>query len=305
MDIIAQVLRGGLVEKDIRKSVIAGTWYPGNPSILRADIEKLLHNVPGGKIEGTITGLIVPHAGYVYSGQVAAYAYKMIKGETFDAVILLGPSHRTFFRGVSIYDRGGYETPLGVVPVNVSLATDIMAQSKMISYIPSAHSQEHSLEIQIPFLQVVLGEFHFVPLVLGDQDYQTCITLAESIVRAISNRRVLIVGSSDLSHFHSYERAVNLDSIVLQRIEKMDAGGLLKDLEENVSEACGGGPAAVTMMVCKKLGSDRAKILKYANSGDVTGDRGSVVGYASAVLYKARNPQSILREKRLGGISRC
>jgi AmmeMemoRadiSam system protein B len=278
------------VEKDIRKSVIAGTWYPSNPRILRADIEEFFHNVPDEKIEGTITGLIAPHAGYVYSGQVAAFAYKIIRGETFDAVILLGPSHRTFFHGVSVYDRGGYETPLGVAPVDVSLAKDIMAQSKMISYIPAAHSQEHSLEIQVPFLQVALKEFRFVPLVLGEQDRQTCYTLADSIVKAIGDRRVLIVGSSDLSHFHSYEKAVKLDSVVLRRIEKMDAGGLLKDLEENVSEACGGGPAAVTMMVSKMLGADRTKILKYANSGDVTGDRGSVVGYASAVSYKARNP---------------
>jgi AmmeMemoRadiSam system protein B len=277
------------VEKDIRKSVIAGTWYPGNPRILRSDIEKFFHNVPVEKVEGKITGLIVPHAGYVYSGQVAAFAYKIIRGETFDAVILLGPSHRTFFHGVSVYDRGGYETPLGIVPVDVSLAKDIMAQSKMISYIPAAHSQEHSLEIQIPFLQVALREFRFVPLVLGEQDRQTCETLAESIVRAVGDRRVLIVGSSDLSHFHSYEKAVKLDSVVLRNIEKMDAGGLLKDLEENVSEACGGGPAAVTMMVSKMLGADRTKILKYANSGDVTGDRGSVVGYASAVFYKACN----------------
>lgn len=278
------------MEKDIRKSVIAGTWYPGNPRILRVDIEEFFHNVPDEKIEGRITGLIVPHAGYVYSGQVAAFAYKVISGETFDAVILLGPSHRTFFHGVSIYDRGGYETPLGVVPVDVSLAKDIMAQSKMISYIPAAHSQEHSLEIQVPFLQVALREFRFVPLVLGEQDRQTCETLAESIVRAVGDRQVLIVGSSDLSHFHAYEKAVKLDSVVLRHIEKIDAGGLLKDLEENVSEACGGGPAAVTMMVSEMLGADRAKILKYANSGDVTGDRGSVVGYASAVFYKACNP---------------
>jgi len=273
----------------MEKDIIAGTWYPGNPRILRADIEEFLHNVPDEKIEGKITGIIVPHAGYVYSGQVAAFAYKTVREEIFDAVILLGPSHRAFFHGVSIHDKGGYETPLGIVPVDNSLAKDIMAQSRMISNIPAAHSQEHSLEIQVPFLQVALGDFRFVPLVMGEQDRRTCEMLAESIVKAVGDRRVLIVGSSDLSHFHSYEKAVKLDSAVLHRIEKMDAEGLLKDLEENVSEACGGGPAAVTMMISKKLGSHRAKILKYANSGDVTGDRGSVVGYTSAVLFKARN----------------
>jgi len=273
------------VDKDIRSPVIAGTWYPDNPKILRADIENFFHNVPDGKIDGRIIGLIVPHAGYVYSGQIAAFAYKTIRGEIFDAVIVLGPSHRTFFHGVSIYNRGGYKTPLGVVPVDVALAKEIMAQSEMISYIPTAHSQEHSLEIQLPFLQVAFGEFRFVPLVMGEQDRQTCETLAESIFRAVGDRKVLIVGSSDLSHFHSYEKAVKLDNVVLKHIEKMDGRGLLKDLENNVCEACGGGPAIVTMMVSEKLGANRVKLLKYANSGDVTGDTRSVVGYASAVFY--------------------
>jgi AmmeMemoRadiSam system protein B len=203
--------------------------------------------------------------------------------------LVLGPSHRAFFQGVSIYNRGGYETPLGVVPVDVTLANDIMAQSETISYIPAAHSQEHSVEIQLPFLQVALGEFSFVPLVMGEQDRETCEKLAESIVNAINGRNVLIVGSTDLSHFHSYEQAVKLDSVVIKRIEEMDGGGLLQDLEKNLGEACGGGPAAVTMMVSKKLGADRVKLLKYANSGDVTGDKRSVVGYASAIFYKGRD----------------
>lgn len=273
------------MDKGIRRSVIAGTWYPGNPKILRKDIESFFHNVPDDKIAGRIKGLIVPHAGYAYSGQVAAFAYKSIRGEIFDSVILLGPSHRTFFHGVSIYDRGGYETPLGIVPVDVTLANDIMAQSNMISYMPTTHAEEHSLEIQLPFLQVALGEFHFVPLVMGEQNRQTCETLAESIIRAVGNRNVLIVGSSDLSHFHSYEKAVKLDSIALKHIERMDGKGLLKDLENNECEACGGGPTIVTMMASEKLGADRVKILKYANSGDVTGDTRSVVGYAAAVIY--------------------
>ena len=273
------------MDKDIRKSVIAGTWYPGSPAVLRAEIEGYFHNVPDTKIGGRVIGLVVPHAGYMYSGQVAAYAYKILKGKTFDSVIVVGPSHRTFFHGVSIYDRGGYETPLGVIPVDVSLAKDIMAQSKMIIPMPAAHSQEHSLEIQLPFLQVALGQFCFVPLVMAEQDHKSCEKLADSIFQALGNRKILMVGSSDLSHFHSYEKAVKLDSVVLKHIEKMDEKSLSEDLEKNVCEACGGGPTVVTMMVSKKIGADRAKLLKYANSGDVTGDRRSVVGYASAVFY--------------------
>ena len=274
------------MDKDIRRSVIAGTWYPGNPKILRADIENYLHNVPDEKIDGKVAGLIVPHAGYMYSGQVADYAYKIIRGEPFDAIVVIGPSHRTFFHGISLYNRGGYETPLGVIPVDVAFANDIMAQSTVISHIPDAHAQEHSIEIQLPFLQVSIGAFRFVPVIMGEQDRQTCETLAESIVKGVGNRRVLVVGSSDLSHFHAYEKAVKLDSLVLKHIEKMDDKGLIKDLESNVCEACGGGPAAVTMMVSEKIGAKKVKILKYANSGDVTGDRRSVVGYASVVFYQ-------------------
>jgi len=273
--------------KDIRKSVIAGTWYPGSPKVLQAEIEDFFLHAPDVRVDGSARGLVVPHAGYVYSGEIAATAYKIIKSQTFEAVLVLGPSHKALFRGVSIYDRGGYETPLGIVPVDVTLANDIMAQSEIISYVPAAHYEEHSVEIQLPFLQVALGKFNFVPLVMGEQDVRTCKKLAESIVNAISGRNILIVGSSDLSHFHSYEKAVKLDSLVLKRIESMDGFGLLEDLEKNLSEACGGGPAAVTMMVSKKLGANRAKLLKYANSGDVTGDRRSVVGYASAIFYNS------------------
>lgn len=274
------------MDKDIRRSVIAGTWYPGSPKILRADIENFLRNVPDEEIEGKIAGLIVPHAGYMYSGQVAAYAYKTIKGESFDAIVVIGPSHRTFFHGISLYNKGGYETPLGVIPVDVGLANDIMAQSTMISHMPAPHAQEHSIEIQLPFLQVSLGAFQFVPVIMGEQDHQTCETLAKSIVDGVGKRRVLIVGSSDLSHFHTYEKAIKLDSLVLKHIEQMDDRGLIKDLEGNVCEACGGGPAAVAMMVSGKLGAKKVKIVKYANSGDVTGDRKSVVGYASVVFHQ-------------------
>ncbi|MDI6777199.1 MAG: AmmeMemoRadiSam system protein B [Syntrophales bacterium] len=285
---------------DIRKSAIAGSWYPGSPKVLRADIEDFFHNVPEEKVKGRIVGLIAPHAGYMYSGQVAAYAYKLVRGATFDAVIIVGPSHRVPFQGVSVYNRGGYETPLGVVPVDAALAGKIMTHSSVASCIPSAHMQEHSVEIQLPFLQVALGEFSFVPFVMGDQNHQTCEDLAEAISQAIENQNVLIVGSSDLSHFYPYEKAVKMDAVVLAHIERMDAQGLLKDMGNNICEACGGGPAAVIMMVAKKTGADRAKVLKYANSGDVTGDRTSVVGYTSAVLYVSEI--STVKDQRHTGV---
>ncbi|MCE5282136.1 MAG: AmmeMemoRadiSam system protein B [Deltaproteobacteria bacterium] len=269
----------------VRRSAIAGSWYPGNPRRLREEIEGYFSRIPEGPLGGDPVGMVVPHAGYAYSGQVAAYAYRQVMGRAFDAVILIGPSHRQPFRGVSVYAGGGFETPLGVVPIDEGLAEGILANGRDVSDTPDLHAQEHSLEIQLPFLQVAFGAFSLVPLMMGDQGTETCRALAGAILRAVGNRRVLIVGSSDLSHYHPYERALVLDRRALDHLERMDSEGLLQSLEAGLCEACGGGPAAVTMMAARGLGADRATLLKYANSGDVTGDRSGVVGYAS-LLYE-------------------
>ncbi len=279
------------MEKSIRKSVIAGSWYPGDPGVLTRDIQAYLKQVPGEGVSGRIVGLISPHAGYFYSGQIAAHGYKLIQGRRFDSVIVIGPSHRTPFRGVSIYTGGGYETPLGVVPVDAELADRIIRNGGNLRDYPQAHLQEHSLEIQLPFLQVALGSFSFVPIVMGDQDRRACEELAEAILKATKGKKILVVGSTDLSHFHSYEQAVKRDRRVVDHVQRMDTDGLLRDLESGTCEACGGGPMVVAMLVAKKLGG-RARVLKYANSGDVTGDKGRVVGYLSAALYVENPPKS-------------
>lgn len=272
-------------EGGVRKSALAGSWYPADPNVLQANIANYFQMVPEHRISGRIMGLVAPHAGYVYSGQVAAHAYKQIQGRAFDAVIVIGPSHRIPFHGVSVYSRGGYETPLGVVPVDDRLADQIMAESQAVSATPHVHREEHSLEIQLPFLQAALGNFSFVPLLMGSQDRRTCEELAQAISSAAEGKNVLLVGSSDLSHFHSYDRAVQMDAVALAHLDKMEHDAFLKDFENQAFEACGGGPAAVAMMVAEKLGAHRSKLLKYANSGDVTGDKRSVVGYAAAVFY--------------------
>lgn len=276
------------MKSDIRKSIIAGSWYPGGAAVLKAQIKEFLGNTPTEAVDGKIVALVSPHAGYAYSGQVAAHSYNLIAGKTFDSVIVIGPSHRAYFHGASIYNGGGYETPLGIVTVDTPLADAIIAQSELVSTTADAHAQEHSVEIQLPFLQVVLGDFRFVPIVMGTQDRKTCQALAEAIVAATKDKDVLIVASSDLSHFHGYDHATALDAVALKHIEKMDWQGLLADLDSGACEACGGGPVAVTIMIAQKRGADGAKILKYANSGDVTGDRRGVVGYAAAVFYAKR-----------------
>lgn len=270
----------------LRRSAIAGSWYPGKPLTLKEDIERYFDSVPDSDLKGEIAGLIAPHAGYIYSGQVAAYAYKPIRGKIYDTVVIVGPSHRLAFNGVSIFRKGGYETPLGVVPIAEDLAEDIKKFSGVVDDIPAAHIQEHSLEIQLPFLQVALGDISFVPLVMGDQRADTCHDLAEAICRAAHGKKILIVGSSDLSHFHNYNMASQLDAVVLKHLQNVDAEGLLKSLDSEICEACGGGPMAVAMLVAKRMGAVKSRLLKYANSGDVTGDKSSVVGYVAAVYYK-------------------
>jgi AmmeMemoRadiSam system protein B len=270
----------------LRKSVIAGSWYPGAPSILRRDIENYFDLVPDLELEGEVVGLIAPHAGYIYSGQVAANVYKLIRGKKYDVVIVIGPSHRVAFHGVSIFSKGGYETPLGIVPVAEELAEKIKILSKTVVDIPEAHFQEHSVEIQLPFLQVALGDFSFIPLVMGDQNANTCQELAEAIYKASHGKKILIVGSSDLSHFYNYNMAKKMDAVVLRHLKDGDAVGLLANLENGSAEACGGGPIVVVMLVAHMMNANKAHLLKYANSGDVTGDKSSVVGYAAAVYCK-------------------
>ena len=270
----------------LRKSVIAGSWYPGSPSVLRRDIENYFNSVSELKLKGEVVGLIAPHAGYIYSGKIAAHAYNLIREEKYDVVIVIGPSHRVAFHGVSVFSMGGFETPLGIVPVAEDMAEKIINLSKIAVDIPKAHLQEHSVEIQIPFLQVALGDFSFLPLVMGDQDANTCQELAKAIYEAAHGKKILIVGSSDLSHFYSYNMAKKMDAIALEYLKNGDAAGLLRSLENGEVEACGGGPMAVAMLVARLMGADKAHLLKYANSGDVTGDKSSVVGYAAAVYCK-------------------
>ena len=270
----------------LKKSIIAGSWYPGNPSILKRDIENYFNSVSSPKLKGEVVGLISPHAGYMYSGQIAAYAYNLIRGKKYDVVIVAGPSHRVAFHGVSVFSKGGYETPLGIVPVDEGLAEEIKKVSPIVADFQGAHLQEHSVEIQLPFLQVALGDFLFLPLVMGDQDANTCQELAHSIYEVSRDKKILIVGSSDLSHFYSYNVAKKMDAITLDYLKNGDVNGLLKSLENGEVEACGGGPMAVSILVAHMMKADDAYLLKYANSGDVTGDKKSVVGYASAVYCR-------------------
>jgi len=193
--------------EQIRESVIAGSWYPGNASRLQREVQDYLSQASTIDLKGQLIALIAPHAGYRYSGQVAAYAYKLLGERKFSSVVVIAPSHRSYFKGVSVYDRGGYRTPLGVVPLDLELISAVKQRESRIEYVPEAHSQEHSLEIQLPFFQVLMPDAKLVPLVMGNQDFATCKWLAEAVADCVEDRSVLVVASSDLSHFHPYKQA--------------------------------------------------------------------------------------------------
>jgi AmmeMemoRadiSam system protein B/AmmeMemoRadiSam system protein A len=298
----ADTRKGGkaMSGKKIRESVIAGSWYPGDPARLTKDIEGYLAQVPVRKIEGELTALIAPHAGYMYSGQVAAHAYKLLQGKRYDIVVIVSPSHRAYFKGASIYPSGGYRTPLGICPIAEEITEALMKKSPLIDAIPQAHAQEHSLEIQLPFLQVVLDDFRLVPIVMGDQDLATCKAVGAAIAEVVKGKNALLIASTDLSHFHPYAEAKQLDQVVLDRVSAFDPEGLSQDLGSRRCEACGGGPVVAVMLASRLLGADQSKVLNYANSGDVTGDRSSVVGYMAAVLYKSAKAQKQPKEERVG-----
>lgn len=272
----------------VRNPVVAGMFYPGSPETLTQDVDAYLDAAETTPVDGVPIAIIAPHAGYVYSGGVAARAYVHVRGVHYDTAIVVAPSHRVAFGLASVFGGSGYATPLGVVPVDRELADAIAGGSDALKHVPRAHSDEHSLEVQVPFLQRTLGDFSIVPIVMGDQSESSVRFLAGRIAEAVAEsegKTVLLVASTDLSHYHPQDVAVELDRHVMEAVGDLDPEGLLASLSRGECEACGGGPAATVMMAARELGATATAVTGYATSGDVTGDKGQVVGYLSAVLY--------------------
>lgn len=277
----------------VRHSAVAGGFYPSDPATLRSMIESMVADAEVPSVKQPVMALIAPHAGYVYSGQVAAYAYALLQNREIRRVIILSPCHVEAFEGASVYDGEAYETPLGAVPVDQDFCRKLSDAHPLIHYSGKGHDTgsyargEHAVEVQIPFLQTVLTDFKIVPVVMGDQDYQTCRALGYALAKLIPDEKTVIVTSSDLSHFHSYDEAVRKDRSVLKAIEEWDYYNLHRNLRGRTWEACGGGPIIATMIAVEQRGANVAKLLKYANSGDVPrGDRSSVVGYSAFAFFR-------------------
>ena len=269
---------------EVRRPMVAGSFYPANPIELSKQVAEFFSKAQRRPLAGPVRAIVAPHAGYIYSGQVAAYAYKQLDGAPYDTVAVISPVHRMFVGRFAVTNAVAYETPLGLVEVDADL---VEAIDKEIDLTRVSQDNEHSLEIQLPFLQVVLSKFKLLPIMMGDQELSSCQKLGTALARILKGKNVLLVASTDLSHFHSYNVAVRLDEIVLGRVGAYDPEGLANDLRRGKCEACGGGPVIAVMLAAQGLGANKAKVLKYMNSGDVTGDHSQVVGYMAAALYRA------------------
>ncbi len=270
----------------IRRAAVAGTWYPGSATALAAAVDGHLAtaaaDAPAECVD--LVALVAPHAGLMYSGPVAAHAYRLLRDRTFDLAVLVGPSHFVGFDGVSLYASGGFETPFGVAPIDEECAAALLRATPVVREYPAAHAREHSLEMQLPFLQRLASGAKIVPMVMGFQTEDTARALGDALATAVGGRKALLIASTDLSHYHDAATAARLDAVVIDRVSRFDADGLQTALDACPEHACGGGPTVAVMRAARLAGARDAVVLRYADSGDVSGDKTAVVGYLAAAF---------------------
>lgn len=270
----------------VRSAAVAGSWYPGSAAGIVAEVERYLESAVCPPVPGRLVALISPHAGLRYSGPVAAHGYSLLRGASDLSVVLVGPSHRVAFDGLAVWARGGFETPLGRAPIDEELAGALLAADDRMRDAPRPHREEHSLEMQLPFLQHLVPGLRLVPVLMGSQTRAEVEALGAALARALAGRRgTLLVASSDLSHYHPAPVANRLDALVLGDVGRYSPEDLMDRLEASHEHACGGGPIVAVMRAARALGAERATVLRYADSGDAAErDKSRVVGYLSAAL---------------------
>lgn len=274
---------------DIRPSPIAGRWYPGSAGALRELIEGYFAQVKVLLPAGKAWGVVAPHAGFVYSGPVAAYAFQAVAALRPDLVVVISPYHRAHHAPLLTTAHAAYQTPLGEVPVAQDVLRSVDGTLRERLDVGLTHircDQEHAVEIELPFLQHLFGEFELLPLMMVDQGVKAAQALGEVLADCVAGRDVLFVASSDLSHFYTQEKAAVFDQTILKRIEAFHPAAVIQAEREGVGFACGRGAIAATLWAAQKLGANQANILHYATSGDVSGDMESVVGYGAAVILQ-------------------
>jgi MEMO1 family protein len=289
---------------DIREPAVAGMFYPKDKKELISRIDNYLDNVKYQRVKGKLVAMIVPHAGYDYSGQVAAYGYKELEGKTYNRVILIGASHYQRFDGISVAEYDYYQTPLGKVKVDRDFAKKLIESSSKFTFLPEAHNREHSLEVQLPFLQRVMNkDLKIVPIIFGNASIANSQILAMSLASLVDDK-TLIICSTDWSHYHDYKRAIKLDKEGISAVLKGDLSSYVALLSKGSSEACAAPAVITTMLLTPSLGANKTELLNYANSGDVTGDKSRVVGYASIAYSSQSSPLLKAEMRQLLGLAR-
>lgn len=280
----------------VRPSPIAGTWYPGSAQELQKTVDDYLARAEYFPTNDELIGLISPHAGYPYSGPTAAYAYRQLENRKFDTVVLLGPSHYDDFGALAISAKKYYATPLGAIELDQEF---IAALTQHVSVRRVERDREHSLEIQLPFLQRVLGDFKLVPImmalpfyILGDSALKPSAELANALAELARTKHVLFVASSDLSHLSDYHAVKKFDAHTEELVAAYDVPQLVNYMwQGGECRACGDSPIVTMLLAAKSLGANRAQVLHRTNSGDVTGQREDadyIVGYMAVGVYKSR-----------------
>lgn len=275
---------------DLRPSPIAGQWYSGDARELAGQVDRHIQAAPAVPLDGEVVALVVPHAGHIYSGPVAGAAFRTVAGLAFDLVAVVSPMHRMAPQPLLTTAHAGYSTPLGPVWVSPEAVLDLngrLAEELGYGLTPIARDLEHSLEIELPFLQRALaGDFQLLPIMVRDQESDVTRALGAALAGTLRGKRALLVASSDLSHFYPAELAAEMDKEILREVEALSPEGLYRAEADGRGYACGLGPIAAVLWAALDLGATSARVLRYASSGDVTGDYSSVVGYGAAAILK-------------------
>ena len=279
----------------VRRPTQAGSFYAGDAEALKTQVQrcflhelgpKELPKVSKGRLK-EVVGLVCPHAGYMYSGAVAANAYyELAKDGKPDTVVILGPNHTGYGSALALMNDGVWRTPLGDVEVDGATANEIVQETRLVDVDDVAHRFEHSIEVQLPYLQYLYGsEFKFVPICFQMQDLASAVEVGNALVEVLANKNAVVIASSDMTHYEPQANASAKDLAALKAVEAMDARRFYSVIEARNVTACGYGPIATVITYAKGLGAKEAKLLSYKSSGDITGDYSSVVGYA-AISFK-------------------
>ena len=275
---------------DLRPSPIAGTWYEGRPEALKRNVDAYLNNAELPDLPGEVIAVIAPHAGHRYSGAIAGYAFAALRNRTPDLVAVISPMHHPYAQPLITSSHEAYSTPLGTIPIDKSAIDELDAALKAdlgigLSAVP--HDPEHSLEIELPFLQRALAsDFILLPVMVRAQDQRVSEGLGKALAKTLQGKNYILVASTDLSHFYDQETANRLDNEMLRQIESFSPEGVFEAEKTGTGFACGHAAVAAVLWATKELGANTVKLLNYATSGDVTGDYSGVVGYGAAAVLK-------------------